>query len=39
VRLLPSRHDTAAGAVLGVQSVPSGLAVGLLAGLNPSAGL
>ena len=39
MRLLPSRHDTAAGAVLGVQSVPSGLAVGLLAGLNPSAGL
>lgn len=36
---LPSRHDTAAGVVLGVQSVPSGLAVGLLAGINPSAGL
>jgi SulP family sulfate permease len=39
VRLLPSRHDTTAGFVLGVQSVPDGLATGLLAGLNPSAGL
>jgi sulfate permease, SulP family len=39
VRLLPSRHDTTAGLVLGVQSVPDGLATGLLAGLNPSAGL
>jgi SulP family sulfate permease len=28
-----------AGVVLGVQSVPDGLATGLLAGLNPSAGL
>jgi hypothetical protein len=35
----PSRRDATAGLVLGVQSVPSGLAVGLLAGLNPSAGL
>lgn len=39
MRLLPSRHDATAGLVLGVQSVPDGLATGLLAGLNPSAGL
>jgi SulP family sulfate permease len=35
----PSRSDVTAGVVLGVQSVPDGLATGLLAGLNPSAGL
>jgi sulfate permease, SulP family len=34
-----SRRDVTAGVVLGVQSVPDGLATGLLAGLNPSAGL
>ena len=34
-----SRRDLTAGAVLGVQSVPDGLATGLLAGLNPLAGL
>jgi SulP family sulfate permease len=34
-----SRHDLTAGAVLGVQSVPDGLATGLLAGLNPLSGL
>jgi SulP family sulfate permease len=38
-RLRPSRRDVTAGVVLGVQSVPDGLATGLLAGLNPSAGL
>ncbi|HET8930443.1 MAG TPA: SulP family inorganic anion transporter [Acidimicrobiales bacterium] len=32
-------HDTMAGFVLGMQSVPSGLATGLLAGLNPLTGL
>lgn len=31
--------DLAAGAVLGVESVPDGLAAGLLAGVNPLAGL
>jgi SulP family sulfate permease len=39
VRSRPSRRDVTAGVVLGVQSVPDGLATGLLAGLNPSAGL
>jgi sulfate permease, SulP family len=34
-----SRRDATAGLVLGVQSVPDGLATGLLAGLNPTAGL
>ena len=34
-----SRQDVTAGVVLGVQSVPDGLATGLLAGLNPMAGL
>jgi sulfate permease, SulP family len=34
-----SRRDVTAGVVLGVQSVPDGLATGLLAGLNPTAGL
>jgi SulP family sulfate permease len=33
------RHDVPAGIVLGVQSVPDGLATGLLAGVNPLAGL
>lgn len=33
------RQDAAAGVVLGVQSVPDGLATGLLAGVNPVAGL
>ena len=41
---LPIRRDTlradaTAGVVLGVQSVPDGLATGLLAGVNPLAGL
>jgi SulP family sulfate permease len=39
LRVRPSRHDLTAGAVLGVQSVPDGLATGLLAGLNPLSGL
>ena len=33
------REDAAAGLVLGLQSVPDGLATGLLAGVNPIAGL
>ncbi|MBJ7451200.1 MAG: SulP family inorganic anion transporter [Blastococcus sp.] len=33
------REDGVAGLVLGVQSVPDGLATGLLAGVNPLAGL
>jgi SulP family sulfate permease len=33
------REDAVAGLVLGVQSVPDGLAAGLLAGVNPLAGL
>ena len=33
------RGDTVAGLVLGVQSVPDGLATGLLAGVNPLSGL
>jgi SulP family sulfate permease len=33
------RRDAVAGLVLGVQSVPDGLATGLLAGVNPLAGL
>lgn len=33
------RHDAAAGVVLGVESVPDGLAGGLLAGVNPVFGL
>jgi SulP family sulfate permease len=33
------RNDAVAGLVLGVQSVPDGLATGLLAGVNPLAGL
>ena len=33
------RADSVAGLVLGVQSVPDGLASGLLAGVNPLAGL
>jgi sulfate permease, SulP family len=35
----PTRQDAVAGLVLGVQSVPDGLATGLLAGINPLAGL
>lgn len=39
-RALPSwRHDVPAGLVLGVESVPDGLAGGLLAGVNPVFGL
>ena len=34
-----ARRDAAAGLVLGIESVPDGLASGLLAGLNPVAGL
>jgi SulP family sulfate permease len=33
------RQDAVAGVVLGVESVPDGLAAGLLAGVNPLAGL
>jgi sulfate permease, SulP family len=33
------REDAVAGLVLGVESVPDGLAAGLLAGVNPLAGL
>ena len=33
------REDSVAGLVLGVQSVPDGLASRLLAGINPLAGL
>ena len=33
------REDSVAGLVLGVQSVPDGLATGLLAGANPLSGL
>ena len=33
------RQDVVAGVVLGVESVPDGLAAGLLAGVNPLAGL
>lgn len=33
------RHDLVAGLTLGVESVPDGLAQGLLSGLNPLAGL
>src|SRR4051812_14765166 len=33
------RGDAVAGAVLGVESVPDGLATGLLAGVNPLAGV
>jgi SulP family sulfate permease len=33
------RRDAVAGAVLGVESVPDGLATGLLAGVNPLAGV
>ena len=33
------REDAVAGLVLGVESVPDGLAAGLLAGVNPRAGL
>ena len=33
------QDDAVAGLVLGVESVPAGLASGLLAGVNPLAGL
>src|SRR5688572_23000827 len=33
------RRDALAGLVLGVESVPDGLAIGVLAGVNPLAGL
>ncbi|HEY5248281.1 MAG TPA: SulP family inorganic anion transporter, partial [Dermatophilaceae bacterium] len=33
------REDTVAGVVLGIQSVPDGLATGLLAGVSPLSGL
>lgn len=39
VRRTTLREDAVAGLVLGVQSVPDGLATGLLAGVNPLAGL
>jgi SulP family sulfate permease len=39
IRSRSARHDLTAGVVLGVQSVPDGLATGLLAGINPLAGL
>ncbi len=39
VRMGTLREDAVAGLVLGVQSVPDGLATGLLAGVNPLAGL
>lgn len=42
LRRLSGRHlrqDATAGVALGIQSVPDGLATGLLAGLNPVAGL
>ena len=35
----PRRENAIAGVVVGVQSVPDGLATGLLAGVNPLAGL
>ena len=34
-----ARDDAMAGVVLGIESVPDGLASGLLAGVNPVAGL
>ena len=33
------RNDLVAGSVLGIESVPDGLATGLLAGVNPLAGV
>ncbi len=39
MRLATLRADATAGAVLGVESVPDGLATGLLAGVNPLAGV
>jgi SulP family sulfate permease len=33
------RQDAVAGLVLGIQSVPDGLATGLLAGVSPLSGL
>ena len=39
IRARPRRQDGVAGLVLGVHSVPDGLATGILAGVNPLAGL
>ena len=39
IRMDTLRDDAVAGLVLGVQSVPDGLATGLLAGVNPLSGL
>jgi SulP family sulfate permease len=39
IRMATLREDAVAGLVLGVQSVPDGLATGLLAGVNPLSGL
>jgi sulfate permease, SulP family len=39
VKLRTAKQDGVAGVVLGVESVPDGLASGLLAGVNPVAGL
>ena len=38
-RFVNLRYDLAAGSVLGIESVPDGLATGLLAGVNPLAGV
>ncbi|MDH4077645.1 MAG: SulP family inorganic anion transporter [Acidimicrobiia bacterium] len=39
IRRATARDDATAGLVLGIESVPDGLANGLLAGVNPIAGL
>jgi sulfate permease, SulP family len=39
IKLRTAKQDGVAGVVLGVESVPDGLASGLLAGVNPVAGL
>ena len=38
-RFVNLRYDLVAGSVLGIESVPDGLATGLLAGVNPLAGV
>jgi sulfate permease, SulP family len=38
-RFVDVRYDLVAGTVLGIESVPDGLATGLLAGVNPLAGV
>ena len=38
-RFVHLRYDLVAGSVLGIESVPDGLATGLLAGVNPLAGV